>query len=251
MNGAETPIVESGLPLWQWLVGVSVGLLGIGVALLTWLVERETALRFLQVSWERIRSIGRFTISGRSGARRNEHAIPSFGEPISDAEVFVNWVGSRESHDVYTAARKAEGDRDGWPQMQEHCGSPFFARFEWQNTTEEYCTLRFVDGSEVICHIRTNDAESGLKPVQVRGVDIDRADAVRREMESNAMAAAFAETVMESPGAHIDVGTGETKWIEPPKALKSEGGKLTLKRSALWDWRAAWNRRFRKKLRGE
>ncbi len=135
--------------------------------------------------------------------------------------------------------------------MQTHCGSPFWAKFKTENSTEEFCILRFVDGSEAICHIGTNDADAGLSEVRILSADIDRADAVRKEMEANALRAAFAATIMESPGAHVNVGTGESHWIEPPKRLKSEGGKLKVERSNVWDWRGAWRKNFLRHLRGE
>lgn len=177
-------------------------------------------------------------------------SVPRFGPSVSDAEVFVAWVGSRDSHAVYTVARKAEGCRDGWPQMQTHCGSPFWARFKTENTTEKFCILRFVDGSEAICHIGTNDVDAGLREVKILSADLARADVVRKEMEANALRAAFAATITQSPGAHVNVGTGESYWIEPPKRLKSEGGELKVEPSDVWDWRGAWRKNFLRLRRG-
>ncbi len=231
------------------MAGTWIALAAFVVAVLAWLgVKREHVVSFLGKKWSAIRKVVLRVLDRVSSSDR---PIPTFGERISDAEVFVNWVGSRDSHSVYTAARGGEDDREGWPQMQSHCGWPFRAKFDSDSTTEGFCILRFVDGSEAICHIRTNDAEAGLKPVKIRGVDIDRADAARRDMEANARIAAFAATIDESPGAHINVGTGEHRWVEPPTRLKSEDGKLKAEPSSVWDWRAAWNRNFRRKVRGE
>lgn len=212
--------------------------------ILTWLVRRrEHVASFLRRTRDStLQVVDR--VCGLHGS------VPTFGRPVSDAGVFVNWVGSRDSHAVYSAARRGEENREGWPQMQTHCGSPFRARFKTENSTEEFCILRFVDGSEAICHIGTNDADAGLREVKIRNVDLDRADAVRKEMEVNALSAAFAATIMESPGAHVNVGTGESHWIEPPERLKSEGGVLKVETSDVWDWRGAWRKNFLRLRRG-
>ena len=219
------------------------------VAVLTWLgVKRKHVARFLGMTWSAIREAALRVLDRLSDSDR---PIPTFGERLSDAEVFVHWVGSSDSHAVFTVAQRVEEDRTGWPELQEYCGTPFRVRFEVRDTTEEFCTLRFMDGSEAICHTCTSNTEAGLRPVRIRGADIDRAEAVRRELEGNARIAAFAATIGESPGAHIDVGTGEHRWVEPPIRLKSEAGKLKTEPSPVWDWRATWKRNFRRQLRGE
>lgn len=223
-------------------------ILTVVAVLLTWIATRKQVNPFLMHWGSRTRDAVLHALDRLTGQTRS---VPAFGDPVSDAEVFVNWVGSRDSHVVYTKAREGEESRENWPQMQEHCGSPFWAKFERKNGTEEFCTLRFVDGSEAICHIATTSDDPVLQPVRIKGVDIDRADAVRKEMEANARRAAFAATIMESPGAHVNVGTGESRWVEPPKRLKSEGGKLKVGRSPVWDWQGAWLRKFTQLLRGK
>lgn len=219
------------------------------VAVLAWLgVKRQHVASFLARQWSTLRSAVLRMLDRLSDSDR---PVPTFGERLSDAEVFVHWVGSSDSHAVFTAAQRVDEDRMGWPELQEYCGTPFRVKFETRDTTEQFCTLRFMDGSEAICHICTRNTEAGLRPVRIRGADIDRAEAVRRELEGNARIAAFAATISESPGAHIDVGTGEHRWVDPPLRLKSEGGELKTEPSPVWNWRAAWKRNFRKKLRGE
>lgn len=175
---------------------------------------------------------------------------------MTHAEVFVELVGSRDSGSVYSALEQRRhmewADRLGGL----HKGWVVYLDWWWKGV-DEYCTVTFLDGSRLTCHIGVNVETSGeqpsvtgpvhaLMPVRLESVDPQRALALREYIDRNEVIRTFAEALDERPGLHIDAATGDLTSVPAPDRLSVEGGELRVGKSHIWDWKAA----LREKLRG-
>lgn len=176
---------------------------------------------------------------------------------MAQAQVFVELVGARDSVSVYSALEQrrymAWSDRLGGPYK----GWVVHLDWWWRGV-DEHCTVTFLDGSRLTCHIGVNvetsssdhrsvsDLAQRLRPVSLESSDPERALALREYVDRNETIRAFAEALEERPGLHMDAATGDVASVAAPDRLSIEGGELKVEKSHVWDWRAA----LKEKLRG-
>ena len=203
------------------------------------------ALGFLIRHWKRVRGalVGASVRSGRwlgdvldriTGAERGQ---PLSFDPISAAQTFLDRVGSSDSHNVHSAA-----ENERYKEWTEALGGPYKgwtlrADYKWRDA-DEYCTLTFLDGSSITCHIGTN--EKALKPVGLEPPCPIRANDLRRFVDHNERKRALVETLALRPGPQIDAGTGAVTVVPGEDRLVSEGGVLRTVKGILWDWKGVW-----------
>ena len=210
-----------------------------------------TALGFLLRHWTRVKRtlVGVTVRSARwlggvldrvTGMARGE---PFSLEPISAAQTFVDRLGSTDSHEVHSSA-----EEERYKEWAEALGGPYKGwtlrpDYRWRGA-DEYCTLTFLDGSSVTCHIGSN--EKALAPVSLEPPCPIRANELRRFIDHNECKRAFVETLASRPGPHIDAGTGAVTVVPGEDRLVSEGGELKTVKSAVWDWKKVWREELAK-----
>ncbi len=160
-------------------------------------------------------------------------------EAISSAQTFVDLVGSTDSHEVHSAAEKKR-----YKEWTEALGAAYMgwilrADYSWRDV-DEYCTLTFLDGSSVTCHVGSNG--KALAPVRLEPPCAFKANDLRRFIDHNEYKRTFVETLASRPGLHIDAGTGVATVLPGEDRLVTEDGELKAVKSTVWDWKKAWKK---------
>lgn len=232
LEGTDTPMVEP---------STTVLVIRFAVAALGFLLRHWTRLRRILVGVS-VRS-GRWlggALDRVTGMARGE---PLSLEPISAARTFVDLVGSTDSHEVHSAAEK-ERHMEWTEALGGPCkGWTLRADYKWREA-DEYCTLTFLDGSIVTCHIGSN--ENTLARVSLEPPCPLRANELRRFIDHNERKRTFVETLASRPGPHFDAGTGAVTVVPGEDRLVSEGGELKTVKSTVWDWKKVWREELAK-----
>lgn len=232
LEGSNTPMVEPSTIAF---------VIRVAAAALGFIVRRWTRARRILVEVA-VRS-GRWfggVLDQVTGMARGK---PLSLEPIPAAQTFLDLLGSTDSHGVHSAA-----EEERYKEWAEALGGPYKgwtlrADYKWRDA-DEYCTLTFLDGSSVTCHIGSNGKV--LARVSSKPPCPLRANELRRFIDHNERKRSFVETLASRPGPHIDPGTDAVTVVPGEERLVSERSELKTVKSSVWDWKKVWREELAK-----